>query len=121
MCSFRLLKFFHFYLQNEIGFGRSETYEKLDKLGEGTYATVFKGRSVLTGKIVALKEIRLEHDEGTPCTAIREVSLLRKLKHNNIITLHDVVHTEKTLIIVFEYMVSKGMVEKFVIIILFFP
>jgi len=33
---------------------------------------------------VALKEIRLEHEEGAPCTAIREVSLLKDLKHNNI-------------------------------------
>lgn len=39
---------------------------------QGTYATVFKGRSKLTGNLVALKEIRLEHEEGAPCTAIRE-------------------------------------------------
>ena len=59
-------------LQSEIGFGKIETYTKLDKLGEGTYATVFKGRSRLTDNLVALKEIRLEHEEGAPCTAIRE-------------------------------------------------
>ena len=39
---------------------------------QGTYATVFKGKSKLTDNLVALKEIRLEHDEGAPCTAIRE-------------------------------------------------
>lgn len=39
---------------------------------QGTYATVFKGRSKLTDNLVALKEIRLEHEEGAPCTAIRE-------------------------------------------------
>ena len=39
---------------------------------QGTYATVFKGRSKLTENLVALKEIRLEHEEGAPCTAIRE-------------------------------------------------
>ena len=61
-----------------------DTYTKLDKLGEGTYATVFKGKSRLTDALVALKEIRLEHEEGAPCTAIREVSLLKDLKHNNI-------------------------------------
>lgn len=33
---------------------------------------------------MALKEIRLEHEEGAPCTAIREVSLLKELKHANI-------------------------------------
>ncbi|VDL85418.1 unnamed protein product [Nippostrongylus brasiliensis] len=42
-------------LQSEIGFGKLETYEKLDKLGEGTYATVYRGRSLLTNKFVALK------------------------------------------------------------------
>ena len=58
--------------QSEIGFGKIESYTKLDKLGEGTYATVFKGKSRLTDSLVALKEIRLEHEEGAPCTAIRE-------------------------------------------------
>uniref|UniRef100_A0A667XC10 Cyclin dependent kinase 17 n=1 Tax=Myripristis murdjan TaxID=586833 RepID=A0A667XC10_9TELE len=81
-----------------------ETYIKLDKLGEGTYATVFKGRSKLTDNLVALKEIRLEHEEGAPCTAIREVSLLKDLKHANIVTLHDIVHTDKSLTLVFEYL-----------------
>jgi len=28
--------------------------------------------SRLTDNLVALKEIRLEHEEGAPCTAIRE-------------------------------------------------
>lgn len=89
---------------SEIGFGRIDTYTKLDKLGEGTYATVFKGKSRLTDNIVALKEIRLEHEEGAPCTAIREVSLLKDLKHGNIVTLHDIVHTDKSLTLVFEYL-----------------
>ncbi|KAB0405063.1 hypothetical protein E2I00_016547 [Balaenoptera physalus] len=89
---------------NEIGFGKMETYIKLEKLGEGTYATVYKGRSKLTENLVALKEIRLEHEEGAPCTAIREVSLLKDLKHANIVTLHDIVHTDKSLTLVFEYL-----------------
>ncbi|XP_041941863.1 cyclin-dependent kinase 17-like isoform X2 [Alosa sapidissima] len=89
---------------SEIGFGKLETYIKLDKLGEGTYATVYKGRSKLTDNLVALKEIRLEHEEGAPCTAIREVSLLKDLKHANIVTLHDIIHTDKCLTLVFEYL-----------------
>jgi len=88
---------------SEIGFGKIDTYTKLDKLGEGTYATVYKGKSRLTDNLVALKEIRLEHEEGAPCTAIREVSLLKDLKHANIVTLHDIVHTEKSLTLVFEF------------------
>ncbi|XP_069383672.1 cyclin-dependent kinase 16 [Paralichthys olivaceus] len=89
---------------SEIGFGKLETYIKLDKLGEGTYASVYKGRSKLTENLVALKEIRLEHEEGAPCTAIREVSLLKDLKHANIVTLHDIIHTQKSLTLVFEYL-----------------
>ncbi|CAH8523463.1 unnamed protein product [Dicrocoelium dendriticum] len=88
---------------SEIGFGKLESYAKLDMLGQGTYATVYKGRSLLTETLVALKEIRLEHEEGAPCTAIREVSLLRNLQHANIVTLHDIIHTEKSLTLVFEY------------------
>ncbi|KAJ8320920.1 hypothetical protein KUTeg_002507 [Tegillarca granosa] len=57
----------------------------------------------LTNQIVALKEIRLQQEEGAPFTAIREASLLRGLKHANIVTLHDIIHTKETLTFVFEY------------------
>ncbi|KAJ7140234.1 kinase-like domain-containing protein [Mycena crocata] len=78
-------------------------YIQLEKLGEGTYATVFKGRSKTTNEIVALKEIHLDAEEGTPSTAIREISLLKELKHVNILRLHDVIHTETKLILVSEF------------------
>ncbi|KRY00981.1 Cyclin-dependent kinase 16 [Trichinella pseudospiralis] len=91
---------------SEIGFGKLESYQKLEKLGEGTYATVYKGRSRLNDALVALKEIRLEQEEGAPCTAIREVSLLRDLRHANVVTLHDIIYTDKTLTLVFEYLDS---------------
>lgn len=87
----------------EIGFGQLSTYVKLHVLGSGTYSTVYKGTSRLTNKLVALKEIRLEREEGVPFTAIREISLLKELKHNNIITLHDIIYTSKALTLVFEY------------------
>ncbi|CAG2249650.1 CDK14 [Mytilus edulis] len=84
-------------------FGRQDSYQKLEQLGEGSYATVYKGFSNLTNQIVALKEIRLQQEEGAPFTAIREASLLRGLKHANIVTLHDIIHTKETLTFVFEY------------------
>lgn len=87
----------------EIGFGQSSTYYKLHPLGSGTYSTVYKGTSRLTNKLVALKELHLQRDEGVPFTAIREVSILKELRHSNIITLHDVIYTRKTLTLVFEY------------------
>ncbi|KAG9509205.1 Cyclin-dependent kinase 16, partial [Fragariocoptes setiger] len=88
---------------SDLGYGKTESYVKLQKLGRGTYATVYQGRSRLSNELVALKEVLKEHDEGAPCTAIREVSLLRLLRHNNIVTLHDICHTPNKLTLVFEY------------------
>ncbi|XP_063719529.1 cyclin-dependent kinase 17-like isoform X2 [Symsagittifera roscoffensis] len=88
----------------ELGFGKAESYCRLEKLGEGTYATVYKGMSRLTQCMVALKVIRMEKDEGTPCTAIREISILKNLRHANIVTLHDVIHGQSSLTLVFEYL-----------------
>lgn len=87
----------------DLGFGKLESYVKLEKLGEGTYATVFKGTSNLVPGYIALKEIRLEQEEGAPCTALREVSLLKDLKHNNIVNLFDIIFDKTTLTLVFEY------------------
>ena len=53
---------------------------------------------------MALKEIHLDSEEGTPSTAIREISLMKELKHENILSLHDVIHTENKLMLIFEYM-----------------
>lgn len=63
-----------------------DKYKKLEKLGEGTYGVVYKAQDKATGEIVALKKIRLEkEDDGVPSTAIREISLLKSLKHPNIV------------------------------------
>ena len=52
----------------------------------GTYGVVYKARDTETGHVVALKKIRLEaEDEGVPSTAIREISLLKELKDDNIV------------------------------------
>jgi serine/threonine protein kinase len=55
-------------------------YKKLEALGEGSYATVYKGISQINGRLVALKEIRLNAEEGTPFTAIREGKIKRSSK-----------------------------------------
>lgn len=82
-----------------------DQYEKVEKIGEGTYGVVYKARDRVTNETIALKKIRLEQeDEGVPSTAIREISLLKEMQHRNIVRLQDVVHSEKRLYLVFEYL-----------------
>ncbi|THU56247.1 hypothetical protein C4D60_Mb11t15270 [Musa balbisiana] len=82
-----------------------DQYEKVEKIGEGTYGVVYKARDRLTNETIALKKIRLENeDEGVPSTAIREISLLKEMQHSNIVRLQDVVHSEKRIYLVFEYL-----------------
>jgi serine/threonine protein kinase len=82
-----------------------EKYSKIEKVGEGTYGVVYKCQNKKSGDFVALKKIRLENeDEGIPSTAIREISILKQLKHQNIVRLVDLIHGEKKLYLVFEYM-----------------
>lgn len=60
-----------------------DKYEKLEKVGEGTYGKVYKAKDKATGQLVALKKTRLEMDEeGVPPTALREISLLQMLSHS---------------------------------------
>ena len=82
-----------------------EKYAKVEKVGEGTYGVVYKCRIKETNDFVALKKIRLENeDEGIPSTSIREISILKQLRHPNIVYLIDLIHGEKKLYLVFEYM-----------------
>lgn len=61
-------------------------YEKIERVGEGTYGVVYKARDRRTNSILALKKIRLEQEEeGVPSTAIREVALLKELNHPNVV------------------------------------
>ena len=82
-----------------------DKYEKIEVIGEGTYGIVYKARDTDTGEIYALKKIRLEsEDEGIPSTAIREIALLKELQHPNIVRLVNVLHTDRKLTLVFEYL-----------------
>lgn len=62
----------------------------------GTYGVVYKALDLANNnQVVALKKIRLEDDEeGVPSTAIREISILKEMKHPNILGLIDIVHAD---------------------------
>lgn len=80
------------------------SFQKLEKIGEGTYGIVYKAREKKTGRYVALKKIRPESEnEGIPATTIREILLLKNLKHSTIIDLIEVIHNEDKMYLVFEF------------------
>ncbi|KAK9472971.1 kinase-like domain-containing protein [Dipodascopsis tothii] len=82
-------------------------FQRLEKIGEGTYGVVYKARDTTNGnRVVALKKIRLEaEDEGVPSTAIREISLLKEMRHENIVSLFNIVHADNhKLYLVFEFL-----------------
>jgi serine/threonine protein kinase len=82
-----------------------EKYQRVKKIGEGTYGTVYKARVKSSNEFVAMKKIKLEaEDEGVPSTAIREISLLKELNHQNIVRLLEVIHSENKLFLVFEFL-----------------
>ena len=63
--------------------GAMDRFEFLEKIGEGTYGKVYKGRIKNTKQLVALKKTRLDsEEEGVPSTALREVSLLKSLSQS---------------------------------------
>lgn len=61
------------------------------------FRSVFVGAHKQTGQIVALKRINTEQEEnGFPITAIREVKILKALKHDNIVLLKEIVTSKGT-------------------------
>lgn len=72
-------------------------YEKLAKIGQGTFGEVFKARHRTTKKIVALKKVLMENEkEGFPITALREIKILQLLKHENVVKLIEICRTKAT-------------------------
>ncbi|KAH8877843.1 Cyclin-dependent kinase 12 [Schistosoma japonicum] len=67
-------------------------FDTLIQVGEGTYGHVYKARDKITGEYKALKKVRLENErEGFPITAVREIKILRQLRHPNIVNLCEIV------------------------------
>lgn len=72
--------------------GRIDKYEKIAKIGQGTFGEVFKARCRTDkNKIVALKKVLMENEkEGFPITALREIRILQLLNHVNIVNLIEI-------------------------------
>lgn len=69
-------------------------YTKLRQIGEGTYGQVYLARDERDGSLVALKRVRMDNEkEGFPITAIREIKLLKRLSHENVIRLKEIVRS----------------------------
>ncbi|KAG5928179.1 hypothetical protein E4U53_002733 [Claviceps sorghi] len=70
-----------------------ENYEKLNDIEEGTYGWVARGVQRSTGKVVALKRLKLEPADpnGLPVTGLREIQILQDCSHPNVVALEEVV------------------------------
>ncbi|KAK0522589.1 TFIIH complex serine/threonine-protein kinase subunit kin28 [Tilletia horrida] len=67
------------------------SYSKIEKVGEGTYASVFLAKHVPTGERVAIKMIKVvSNADGMDMTALREVKFLKELQHPNVIRMLDI-------------------------------
>ncbi|XP_061552584.1 cyclin-dependent kinase-like 1 [Phycodurus eques] len=81
-----------------------EKYEKMGKIGEGSYGVVFKCRNRDSGQIVAIKKFAESEDDPTiRKIALREIRMLKQLKHGNLVNLIEVFRRKRKLHLVFEY------------------
>ncbi|XP_025776442.1 cyclin-dependent kinase 10 [Puma concolor] len=79
--------------EHRLGRCRSvKEFEKLNRIGEGTYGIVYRARDTQTDEIVALKKVRMDKEkDGVPISSLREITLLLRLRHPNIVELKEVV------------------------------
>ncbi|XP_005092368.1 cyclin-dependent kinase 10 [Aplysia californica] len=92
---------------DRLGRCRSVTeFEKLNRVGEGTYGIVYRARDMETNRMVALKKMRLETQKnGIPVTGLREINILLNLHHENIVDMMEVVvgKSLESIFLVMEY------------------
>ncbi|KAM0562656.1 hypothetical protein ACHAPJ_002346 [Fusarium lateritium] len=70
-----------------------ENYDKLNDIEEGTYGWVARATNKATGKVIALKRLKLEPQDrnGLPVTGLREIQILKDCKHRNVVAMEEVV------------------------------
>ncbi|XP_075084416.1 putative serine/threonine-protein kinase At1g54610 [Nicotiana tabacum] len=87
----------------------ADSYDKLAKVGQGTYSNVYKAKDRNSGKIVALKKVRFDTSERESVKFMaREIIILKKLDHPNIIKLEGLATSrmQYSLYLVFDFMES---------------
>jgi cyclin-dependent kinase-like len=86
-------------------------YEMLGSVGQGHYGIVLKCRNTDTGDIVAIKKFKdVDDDESLRKSTLREVKVLRMLRHENIVLLKEAFRRKERLYLVFEF-VERNLLE----------
>ncbi|VDK71357.1 unnamed protein product [Dibothriocephalus latus] len=94
---------FHFLWESS-GHLLFSRYEKLSKIGEGAYGVVFRCLDQKTGQMVAVKRFTATDDDPlVKKIAFREIKMLKRLKHPNLVNLLEVFRRKKKLHLVFQY------------------
>ena len=81
-------------------------FEKMNRIGEGTYGIVYRARDTKTGEIVALKKMRMEREkDGIPVSALREITILLDCNHENIVPMKEIAvgRSLESMFLVMEY------------------
>jgi len=77
----------------------------MQKLGEGTFGSVKLARKASTGKLVAVKILEKSRirDQADMDRIIREIKILREIKHKNIVKLYEIVENNEKIYLIMEY------------------
>ncbi|KAF8718781.1 hypothetical protein HU200_025084 [Digitaria exilis] len=79
-------------------------YELLRPIGSGAYSQVWLGRHRARGTEVAVKEIAMERlSSKLRESLLSEVDILRRIRHDNVITLHDSIKDHGRIYLILEY------------------
>lgn len=84
-----------------------ENFERFEKIGRGTYSSVYRARDLRTGRMMALKKVRFDNSNPESVRFMaREITILRKLDHPNIMKLEGIITSRlsSSIYLVFEYM-----------------
>ena len=83
---------------------RLNEFRKVRKIGEGTYGEVYEAIDTTNNRRVAMKKMRIENkDEGIPITALREMCILKHLRHENVVQLYEIIQDVDKIVLIFEY------------------